>query len=249
MRYEHAQICISSINHMTHMNYHRNLFHVKFISSDHFQTESSMAARKQYTGEEASSLIMVMLKDRNNDCSSDSSFNSESDEEDCFDTPLQPKLVNTAEEVLDCYSDNNQNKTNSSIDKDSVDSEETDKSDVIQPKKRQKLSITRHNNNTDHSWRMLEQSDMQDSPSINISFQPQHTPGVREHIDDKYTTIDCFFELFTVEVQECLVTLINEHAQLKCAINNPPTKYSLYASWSPITRYELIKFFAITIAM
>ena len=43
--------------------------------------------------------------------------------------------------------------------------------------------------------------------------------------------------------------MINDFAQFKLQQNTPARKYSIYGSWKPINRYELLKFIAATIAM
>ena len=58
-----------------------------------------------------------------------------------------------------------------------------------------------------------------------------------------------FFELFDLDVQEKVITLINNFAVYKSQQNNPNTRRSRYTKWYPITRYELYKMFAVIIAL
>ena len=50
-------------------------------------------------------------------------------------------------------------------------------------------------------------------------------------------------------MQTDLVKLINEFATYTVQQNNPSRRRSKYSKWYPITRYELLKMFAVLIAM
>ena len=80
-------------------------------------------------------------------------------------------------------------------------------------------------------------------------FIPAKQPGVHADLNETSTAFQCFFERFDLEVQETLVTLINDFAIYKLQQNNPNRRRSRYLKSYPITRYELYKMFAVIIAM
>ena len=80
-------------------------------------------------------------------------------------------------------------------------------------------------------------------------FIPHRDPGVHANLNGDSSAYDCFVELFTDEVQEELVELINEFAAYKVQQNNPATEHSRYNDWKPVTRYELLKLLAVLISM
>ena len=80
-----------------------------------------------------------------------------------------------------------------------------------------------------------------------FKVRPKTTPRVIENLKSNSTPV--FFELFTEDIQEHLVGVINEFAESKIAQNTPATKCLLYSSWKPINIYELLKLLAVLIAM
>ena len=80
-------------------------------------------------------------------------------------------------------------------------------------------------------------------------FIPAKEPGVQAQLDESSSALRCFFELFDEEVQLNLVKLTNEFATYAIQQNNPCRRRSKYSKWYPITRYELLKLFAVLIAM
>ena len=80
-------------------------------------------------------------------------------------------------------------------------------------------------------------------------FIPAKVPGVLADLDSNSSAYKCFLELYSLEVQETLVILINEYAAHKLQENLPARQYSRFANWTPVTRYELLKLIAILIAM
>ena len=79
-----------------------------------------------------------------------------------------------------------------------------------------------------------------------IRFTPHRSPGVKEGVDTS-TELKSFNLLFDDEVKDYLVNYINTFAAMKCQQNNPPKRYSVFASWYDVTRSELDKFLAILI--
>ena len=69
------------------------------------------------------------------------------------------------------------------------------------------------------------------------------------HVIGTSTPLQCFGTLFDAEVQEKLVTMINDFAQFKLQQSMPHQKHSRYTNWSNVTRYELLKLFAMLIIM
>ena len=80
-------------------------------------------------------------------------------------------------------------------------------------------------------------------------FVPSKEPGVHANLGGDSIPFDCFSCLFDEEIQEQLVYLINDYANQKIQLNNPPTRRSMFTSWYPVTRHELLKLIAVIIAM
>lgn len=76
-------------------------------------------------------------------------------------------------------------------------------------------------------------------------FIPAKNPGVLSDLDSNSSAYECFLELYSLEVQETLVTLINEYAVHKLQENLPACRYSRFSNWTPISRYELLKLIAV----
>ena len=66
-----------------------------------------------------------------------------------------------------------------------------------------------------------------DAPLFNFDFKSHKTSGVSDAISENCTVLEAFSSLFTDEIQDHLVKLINEFAFLKNQINNPPKQYSI----------------------
>ena len=73
--------------------------------------------------------------------------------------------------------------------------------------------------------------------------------GVLADLDGNSTPVNCFLEIFTIDVVSELANIIHEYASYKVQLNNPPTKCSRYNNWTPVSRYEILKFIAVLIAM
>ena len=81
---------------------------------------------------------------------------------------------------------------------------------------------------------------------MNFDFKPAKVPGLQVDLNSDSTPLQCFFELFTDEVQDALMQFINSFAENKCQHSDTRSKDSVFASWKPISRYELI---AVVVAM
>ena len=84
---------------------------------------------------------------------------------------------------------------------------------------------------------------------IEFRFISRRNPGVYAELNGYSCAYDCFVELFSDEVQEELVMLINEFATFKIQQNFPATEYSRYKDEKPVTRYELLKLLAVLTSM
>ncbi|KAK3789844.1 hypothetical protein RRG08_055130 [Elysia crispata] len=79
-----------------------------------------------------------------------------------------------------------------------------------------------------------------------IRFTPHRSPGVKEGVDTS-TELKSLNLLSDDEVKDYLVNYINTFAAMKYQQNNPPKRYSVFASWYDVTRSELDKFLAVLI--
>ena len=102
-------------------------------------------------------------------------------------------------------------------------------------------------NVTTNVWREIHSNT--DTRLHEFRFIPAKPRGVLADLDGTSTPLQCFGTLFDAEVQEKLVTMINDFAQFKLQQSMPHQKHSRYANWSNVTRYELLKLFAMLIIM
>ena len=84
---------------------------------------------------------------------------------------------------------------------------------------------------------------------MNFDFKPAKVPGLQVDLNSDSTPLQCFFELFTDEVQDALIQFFNSFAENKCQHSDTHSKDSVFASWKLINRYELMKFIAVVVAM
>lgn len=111
-------------------------------------------------------------------------------------------------------------------------------------------SNSKSNNDADvkaDSWK--EVTGDSDSRKHEFRFLPKREPGVYASLNEDSTPIDCFFELFDREIQDELILYINEYANHRLSTALPATRGSRFKNWTPLTRYELLKFLAVIIAM
>ena len=100
---------------------------------------------------------------------------------------------------------------------------------------------------TTNVWREIHSNT--DTRLHEFRFIPAKPPGVLADLDGTSTPLQCFGTLFDAEVQEKLVTMINDFAQFKLQESMPHQKHPRYANWSNVTCYELLKLFAMLIIM
>ena len=102
-------------------------------------------------------------------------------------------------------------------------------------------------NVTTNVWREIHSNT--DTRLHEFHFIPAKPPGVLADLNGTSTPLHCFGTLFGAEVQEKLVTMISDFAQFKLQQSMPHQKHSRYANWSNVTRYGLLKIFAMLIIM
>ena len=88
-----------------------------------------------------------------------------------------------------------------------------------------------------------------DSRKHEFRFIPSKQPGVNADLNGDSTPLDCFFTLFDEEVQENLISYINNFAEHTLRTKLPASRASRFQEWYPVTRYELLKFIAVLIQM
>ena len=99
------------------------------------------------------------------------------------------------------------------------------------------------------TWDLITDK-VDDKSDTNFRFCPTYQPGViTDQLDHESTPIDCFFQLFDIGIQEQLINMINAFADRKVQMNTPANKGSMFSSWVPIDRHELMKFLAVLIGM
>ena len=84
-----------------------------------------------------------------------------------------------------------------------------------------------------------------DTRKHDFRFAPKENSGVLCNLNGDSTPLDCFFELFDAEVQDLMINFINSFAQNRLETKLPATRKSRFQNWYPVTRYELLKFFAV----
>ena len=102
-------------------------------------------------------------------------------------------------------------------------------------------------NPADSTWNKI--STNRDSFRLSFPFEPTRTPGPTNRLSAESTALECFQEVLTDDVTDEMIRLINEYAQHKISVNNPPKRRSVYSNWIPISKPELYKFFAVLFAM
>lgn len=93
-----------------------------------------------------------------------------------------------------------------------------------------------------------------DITSMVFPFLPKNrrTPGInpRLGLGPNSSAIDCFMSLYSVDILDSVVRSINEYAEKKKKMNTPVKSLrSIFKTWTDVTRYDVVKFIACTIAM
>ena len=100
-------------------------------------------------------------------------------------------------------------------------------------------------------WKKLTGDEIDSDEPVHLyRFSPLKPPGVQPgvNLDENSTPLTCFQALFTDDIQDSLLTMINDFANVKIQQNNPHLRRSMYAKWVPIARYEVYNFLALFVA-
>ena len=100
----------------------------------------------------------------------------------------------------------------------------------------------------DVKWRVVS-TNLGLETTNNFRFLPKCEPGMNANLDEASTPLTCFKTLLTDEICDDLIIAINDYAKIQVQKNTPARRRSIYASWVPITNYELIKFIGVVQAM
>ncbi|KAI8794715.1 piggyBac transposable element-derived protein 4 [Biomphalaria glabrata] len=83
-----------------------------------------------------------------------------------------------------------------------------------------------------------------------FSFVPKNEPGIHEnYLSQSSSILDCFSSLFTCTIMDIVIEYINAYALKKVKQNTPLRRRARFHNWKPVTKYEMIKFLATTMAM
>ncbi|KAK3791487.1 hypothetical protein RRG08_055512 [Elysia crispata] len=115
--------------------------------------------------------------------------------------------------------------------------------------RRQNAAVPRQQQQEVDNWRQVTTADGGRGTSNRIRFVPTKQPGIQGDLNRDSSVLDCWSTLMTNEILEELVNNINQYAQVKIRMNNPPTKRSRLSNWTDISVPELLKYFAVLIAM
>lgn len=109
----------------------------------------------------------------------------------------------------------------------------------------------RQSNRRSHADSMIwnEISTNRDQFRLSVPFEPTRTPGPTNTLSAESTALECLQELLTDDVIDEMIRMINDYAQHKISVNNPPRRRSVYSNWRPISQPEFYKFLAVLIAM
>ena len=98
---------------------------------------------------------------------------------------------------------------------------------------------------TEQHWRQV----LGEGTDNNIRFIPKKTPGVCADLTATSSALECLLTLLTEDILEGLRTDINDYGRMKCMINNPPKKRSVYRTWTEISMAELYRYLSVLIVM
>ena len=87
------------------------------------------------------------------------------------------------------------------------------------------------------------------STQNNFRFVPPRGPGVTADLNEFSSVLDCFMSLIPEELLIELRDDINEYAKLKCHVNTPSRKRSMYGNWQDVTLTEVYRYLAVLIVM
>ena len=220
-----------------------------------------MAAKKQYSAQEASEFISTWMHKSNDDENSDTSESfSESESEN--ESDLEDTSINFINETA--ISTITSSSTNDSFHHHTTFS--TVASSILEatpitsvagaskfPKKKRKNTDKIANTATksavlDVQWKIIN-PDENDERLHHFRVCPSSQPGILIDLNENSTPLDCFSALFTDKEETNLIQMINDFAHYKIQLNTPCLRRSVYNSWVPFTQYDLTKMIALLIAM
>lgn len=83
----------------------------------------------------------------------------------------------------------------------------------------------------------------------NFRFVTPRPPGVNANLDETSTAFECLQTLLDDDVIDFLVKSINEYADMKSQMNNPPKRRSMYADFQKVDKEEFWRFFTVLIVI
>ncbi|GFO33718.1 PiggyBac transposable element-derived protein 4 [Plakobranchus ocellatus] len=94
-------------------------------------------------------------------------------------------------------------------------------------------------------WREIEEA----TTDLSFRFVRHGRTGISPDARNLESALDFFLLLFNETIIDGLLKNINDYAAEICKKNNPPTRYSIFARFYPVTTEELFRFLAILFAM
>ena len=73
------------------------------------------------------------------------------------------------------------------------------------------------------------------------------TPSPSDSVNPQSSALDCLRLFLTDNVLDQLIENTNSYAQRLVQLHTPPTRKSMFREWSPVTRYDFLKYLAILI--
>ena len=189
-------------------------------------------ASRRYFAKEAAKIISEMNESDISDIeSSEESSNIESDEDESV-TSSSIKFVKPVKEIIlptTSFVQDNQGSSGAN------DDSNGDYDDEVILRKKQRTSVATRNSTenatpADKGHYIDEEAHNDQSPH-DFEFLPTQQPGVADHINETFEPIDCFTELVSDEILQKLSKMISSFAKIKCQLNAPACKRSVYAKW------------------
>lgn len=88
-----------------------------------------------------------------------------------------------------------------------------------------------------------------DTAGLSYRFVQKKPPGPTENLSENSEPLHCLLELLTDNVLDDLIRMINEYAVSRVNQNALARRRSVFRNWKPLSKYELLKFLAVLIAM
>ena len=163
--------------------------------------------------------------------SSEESSNIESDEDESV-TSSSIKFVKSVKEIIlptTSFVQDNQGSSGAN------DDSNGDYDDEVILRKKQRTSVATRNSTENATsadkGHYIDVEAHNDQSPHDFEFLPTQQPGVADHIKETFEPIDCFTELVSDEILQKLSKMISSFAKIKCQLNAPACKRSVYAKW------------------